>query len=153
MLEAGTIIIAALTLGAQIGVKSTAEQAIKDTYSALKSLILKKYPSVGVEQLEQKPNSEKRKAVIQEDITDTSCDKDPEVLQAAISLLKLLEGLPKSEIEAIGVDIIDIKAASLTLEDIIATGKGVSIKNSEFQGDVNIKKIRAGIEAENIPKS
>ncbi len=53
---------------------------------------------------------------------------------------------------AIGVNLEKIKGASLVIEDIIATGYGVNIKEGEFEGDITIKKVRAGDQGDNISK-
>ena len=42
-MDPGTLIVTALALGAAAGLKATAEQAVKDTYSGLKRLIIDHY--------------------------------------------------------------------------------------------------------------
>jgi len=146
-----TIIATALALGAATGVKSVAEQAVKDCYEGLKSLVKARYPSVAVDLLEQKPESERRRKVVEEDLADAGVDQDEEALLKAKALLDTLASSTPDEMQALGVDLEDIKAASLTLADIIATGTGVKVRGSEFQGDVTIKKVRAGV-GRNAPK-
>jgi hypothetical protein len=50
-------LIVTSALGAAAGLKPIAEQAIKDAYGALKSLVQRKYARVSVEQLEEAPDS------------------------------------------------------------------------------------------------
>jgi len=59
-MEPITAIVTALALGAAAGLKPIAEQAIKDSYAALKALITRKYAGVNVDLLEQNPASEGR---------------------------------------------------------------------------------------------
>lgn len=151
-MESVTIIITALALGAATGVKSIAEQAVKDGYEGLKTIIKTKYPNVSIDRLERKPDSETQRKAVEEDLVDSGGDKDFEILQKAKILIDAIESLPKEEIPAIGVNLEKIKGASLTIEDVIATGYGVNVKEGEFQGDVSIKKIRAGQQGDINPK-
>jgi len=91
-----TVITAAVSAGATLALKSTAEQAVKDAYGALKSLILSKFGSKGdtakaVEAVESKPESEGRKTTLQEELEAAGAGKDQEVVDKATELLKLLE--------------------------------------------------------------
>lgn len=140
-----TIIATALALGATAGIKSVAEQAVRDCYEGLKSLIKARYSSVAIDLLEQKPESVKRRKVVEEDLADAGADQDEEVLLKAKALLDALASSTSNDVLVSGVELKDIKAASLTLADIIATGTGVKIKGGEFQDDVVIKKVRAGV--------
>lgn len=72
------------------------EQAIHDAYSALKSVIAKKFGAAGklsrsVEELEDDPDSEARKMVIKEQVGKASALNDPDVLKAVQALQALLE--------------------------------------------------------------
>jgi hypothetical protein len=152
-MEPATIIVTALALGAATGLKSVSEKAVKDSYEAIKALIGSKYPKVGIKQLEEKPDSKNRQGVVEEYIVDLGVDKDEEILQKAKTLLQAIEELPQEKLPAIGVNLEDIKAAALKIEDVIATGTGVNVKKGEFQGDIEIKNIRAGSEPEKDPNS
>lgn len=151
-MEPATIIVTALALGAATGMKSIAEQSVKDGYQGLKNLIKTKYPDVGVERLERKPKSETQQAALKEEIADAEAEKDIAILQKAELLLKKVENLPAENLAAIGVDLEKIKAGSLKLKDIIATGTGVKAKELEIQGEINIEQVRAGHQ-ENTPKN
>jgi hypothetical protein len=151
-MEPVTVIISALALGAATGVKSVAEKAVKDGYEGLKSLIKNKYPNINIDRLERKPDSDTQRKAVEEDLVDAGGDNDLEVLQKAKTLIEAIESLPKEEVPAIGVNLEKIKGASLTIEDIIATGCGVNIKEGEFQRDLVIKKVRAGQQEGDNPK-
>ena len=149
-----TIIVTALALGASTGLKSVAEKAVKDSYEAIKALILSKYPKVGIERLEERPDSKNRQGAVEEDLIDLGVDKDEEVLQKARTLLKAIEELSESEVPpAIGVNLEDIKGAALKIEDVIASGAGVNVQRAEFKKDVEIKKVRAGFKGDENSKN
>ena len=150
-MEPATIIVTALALGAATGMKSVAEQAVKDGYQGLKNLIKTKYPDVGVERLEKKPDSKNQQNAVEEEITDLGADKDTEILQKAEVLLEAAQNLPTENLPAIGVDLEEIEAAALKIKDIIATGTGVKVRKGKFQNEINIEQVRAGHQ-ETTPK-
>ena len=151
-MEPATIIVTALALGAATGMKSVAEQSVKDSYQALKNLIKIKYPDVGVERLEQKPDSEKRRGAVEEDITDAGAEKDIEILQKAELILNKVQNLPAENLPPI-VDLEEIKGAALNIKDIISKKRtAVKIKGAEIEGDINVEKIREGEQENTSPK-
>jgi hypothetical protein len=150
-MEPVTIIITALSLGAATGIKTFAEQGVKDSYQVLKNLIKTKYPNLGVEQLENNPASKIQQSAVEETMANLGADKDPEILQKAEVILDQVKKLPPENFPAIGVDLEKIEAASLKLKDIIATGTGVKVREGKFSGDIIIEQVRAG--QENPPKA
>jgi hypothetical protein len=91
-----TVVTTALSLGAIAGAKSTAEQVMKDAYSAFKSLLLRKFgqksdTASAVEGVEAKPGSEARRSVLKEELSSVGADRDQEVVDRATELLRLLE--------------------------------------------------------------
>jgi hypothetical protein len=150
-MEPVTIIVTALSLGAATGIKTLAEQTVKDSYQGLKNLIKTKYPDLGIERLEKKPESKTQQAAVEEEMTDLGADKDTEILQKAEVLLDTVKKLPPENVPAIGIDLEKIEAASLKLKDIIATGIGVKVREGKFSGDIIIEQVRAG--QENPPKA
>ncbi|MGZ4971318.1 MAG: hypothetical protein ACXWDN_01050 [Limisphaerales bacterium] len=91
-----TVIVTALIAGATAALKPTAEQAVKDAYAGFKRLIIDRYGHKGdvnqaVAQLESKPDSVGRKATLQEELATTEADKDQEVVDRAVALLKEAE--------------------------------------------------------------
>jgi phosphatidate phosphatase APP1 len=139
-----TSLVTALAAGAAAALQPTVEQVVKDSYTALKGLIQRKYTRVNVDVLEQDPASESRRAVIQEDLAKTAAATDAELLTQAKTLLDALQRQAPEAIGAVGVDLQAIKAASLTIDDIIATGTGVKVHGAEISGDMTISKVRAG---------
>jgi hypothetical protein len=70
------------------------EQAVKDSYAALKGLIQRKYAQVNVDQLEANPSSKSRRGVVKEDLKAAGADADAEVLQHAQMLLEAIQRQP-----------------------------------------------------------
>ena len=139
-----TTIVTALAIGAAAGLKPTAEKAIKDAYSGIKALIRRKYSRVSVDMLENDPASEDRKKIVKEDLKKTNADSDLELLSLTKELLDALQRYAPETAGAVGVDLEDIKAGSVKIEDIIATGTGVKMTKADIDRDLEIKKVRAG---------
>jgi hypothetical protein len=146
-----TSLITALAAGAAAALQSTVEQVVKDSYAVLKGLITRKYTRVNVDVLEQDPTSESRQAVVKEDLAKTDAATDAELLTQAKALLDALQLQAPEAMGAIGVDLHAIKAASLTIDDIIATGTGVKIDRAEIGGDMTIRGVRAGGPGRTLP--
>lgn len=73
-----------------------AKDVIKDGYDALKAALKKKFGDQSdvvnaVEQLEKKPDSEGRKATLQEEVENAKIYNDPQMVKLAEELLKHLE--------------------------------------------------------------
>jgi hypothetical protein len=73
--------------------------AIKEGYEALKAGLKKKFGAQSdlceaVGKLEQKPDSEARKAAVQEEVAAVSGNTDPEIVQLLENLLEKLRELP-----------------------------------------------------------
>ena len=95
-------IVAALTAGATSGVTEVAKDAIVDAYQALKGLIRNKFGGKGaivqsLELLEVRPDSVGRQKTFEEEIIDAQVTQDPEIVQAARSLLDLVQKQPGGE--------------------------------------------------------
>ena len=139
-----TMIVAALAAGAAEALKDTAAAAVKDAYAGLKGFLARKYPKVGVEAVEEKPESEARRAVVAEDLADAGADKDEELLAAVGQLVEALRTHAPEAGASVGVDLEKVSAEYLRLRDIASTGTGVRVKEGEFRGGIDIEGVRAG---------
>ena len=146
-------IVTALVLGASSELKDTAAQAIKDSYTGLKTLLQRKYPRVSVTQLEEVPESKSRRSVLVEDLEKTAAAQDVELLQRAKNLLDAIQNHTSEAAGVIAVDLENIKAASLQISELLSSGTGVKIKGADISGDIDIHGIRAGIHGPEPPKS
>lgn len=94
-----TAIVAALTAGAVAGVTDASKKAIADAYDALKGLLKKKFGHESevvksVERLETRPDSTSRQGTLAEEVADAKAAHDPEILQAAQTLLDQVKEQP-----------------------------------------------------------
>lgn len=150
-----TIIVTALVTGAAAALKPATEQAIKDAYTGLKGLIQRKFGRVDVAVLETDPASKARQAVIQEDLEKAGAGRDEELLRQAKALLDAIQTHAPDVPKAIGLDLEDIKGASLTAERILAEGPtttGVKVKGADIQGDITFRDVSARSGEETPPK-
>lgn len=86
-----TAIVAALT--------NLSKDVIKDSYDALKAGLKKKFGEESdlvdaVDKLEKKPDSEARKATVQEEVEIAQVNDDPEILKLAQNLLDKIKEQP-----------------------------------------------------------
>jgi hypothetical protein len=94
-MEPITAILTAVAAGAAAAAKDTAGQVVKDGYTALKTLIVRKFEGKGavapaLDGLEKKPDSESWKTALGEELTEAGAGHDAELLQQAEKLLALL---------------------------------------------------------------
>jgi hypothetical protein len=140
-----TIILTALVTGAAAGLKPTAETVVKDAYEAIKGLIKRKYPGVSVDNLEGDVASKNRQNVVREDLEKHGAGADGELLAQAKAVIEAVRQYAPDDARSVGVDISQLKAASLTVEDVeVDKGTGVKIEGSDVAGDVKVSHVRAG---------
>jgi len=97
-----TAIVAALSAGVAMGAGKVVENALVDAYQGLKAALKRKFGDdsevvKAVDQLEQQPDSEGRKGMLQEEVEAVGADEDPDIRQAAQQLLELLKVQPGGE--------------------------------------------------------
>jgi hypothetical protein len=144
-MEPISAIALSLALGAgAIAGKELVSSVVKDAYATLKTLLKNRYPGVSVEQLEHAPESKNRRAVVEEDLNKLGAAKDAELVAAAHSLIEIIQHQAPGAATAIGVDLKEIEAANIRLQDIAASGTGVKIESGRFSGDIEISNVRAG---------
>ncbi len=95
---------------------AVSSSAIKDSYSTLKALLKKKFGEESelveaVNKLEAKPQSEARKATVQEEVEAAKANDDPEIVQIAQSLLEKLKENPEAQ-QVINQTISNVKYAA-----------------------------------------
>jgi len=139
-----SIIVTALATGAAAGLKPAAEKFIKDAYAGIKAIIQRKYERVSIDMLENDPASESRQSIVKQDLEKVGASNDKELLSQAKVVLDSILRYDPQVAETVGVDLEDIKGASLKIDDIVASGTGVKIKKADIGGDIEIKGVRAG---------
>lgn len=142
-----TLVVAALALGASDGVRGTAKQAIGDAYSAIKSLVLKRYASVSadVEGLEQEPEEELRRALVEKKLTRAGAGDDAELYGLAQALLSAVEEQAPDLPATIGVVIRRAAVGgNIEVEDVaVDGGTGVAAEDVAAGGDLRISRVAA----------
>lgn len=135
-----SLIVSALALGANAGVKEAFSEAGKDAYSALKRLI-GKYSDVvdSVALLEQHPDSKAQLEVVAKELQRAAAGDD-EVLRA--SALALIEAVRiKTPEMAIGIDLEGVNLANVNLKDFtVKDGIGVRMRDS-VAADLNVENL------------
>ena len=97
-----TAIVAAIAAGVTSGVTEVGKKAVVDAYGKLKAMLKEKLGDDSdvvdaVEKLEKKPDSEPRKGLLHEAVTDAKADQDEEILAAAQALLDKVKAQPGGE--------------------------------------------------------
>jgi hypothetical protein len=143
------MIVTALVTGAAAGLKPTAEQVVKDAYSGFKALLQRKFGDVDLRPLEQKPESEAKRASVAEDLSAVGADRDREILEAAQALLRVIEARDPDAGLAVGIDLEQIRAGgAINIEDVIAQGGAIRARDVQAGQDINIRHIRSGVGGE-----
>ena len=91
-----TAILAALAAGAAAGATDVGKKAIADAYEGLKAIIKKKFGkesevAKAVENLEGKPDSPARQALLKEEVAAVKAGQDAEILAAVKALEEKLK--------------------------------------------------------------
>lgn len=93
-------IVAAVSAGVISGLTEASKTAITDAYNKLKALLTKKFGGDSevvhaVNEVEAKPDAAGRKAMLQAEVATAKADQDQDLLQAAQTLLQLLQASPE----------------------------------------------------------
>lgn len=140
-----TIIVTALAAGATAGLKPTAEQAVKDAYAGIKTLIQRKYQIRSMESLEQKPDSETKRTSVKEDLTEAGAGDDKELLDRAKFLLDTVQAHDPQVAAKLNIKFDEVEAAYFKLRAAAAKGGiNVEIKKSTFIGGIDMEGLTAG---------
>lgn len=141
-----TIIVAAVALGAQEGIREAAAGAIKDAYAGLKRILVDKYQSVDPSGVENKPTSEIKKASLEEDLVDAGAADDADLLAAAQKLIEEVRAADPGAGSGIGLDLKDLETEALRIQRLRAEGGGVSVRvqGAKVSGPMEITDITSG---------
>ena len=134
-------IVTAVAMGAAAGLKDTASNAIRDTYDGLKTFIRRNYSTIDLAPVEAKPESTAKRDSLAEDLTSAGAGNDSELLEHASVLVDAVTANDPESAVSIGVDLEEVRAASLRISNVKADEKGVRVRKSEFSGDIDIQGI------------
>ena len=139
-----SIVVAALVVGAAAGLQATAGQVVKDAYAGLKALILRRYGDVGIDGLERRPESDAKQKSVAEDLAERGAADDDELLERAKALLDEASKHEPAAAAAVGVDLEEVEAAYLKIQEVWAAGTGVRLRKGKFSEGIEIGKVDAG---------
>jgi hypothetical protein len=139
-----SIVVAAVALGAQEGVRETVANAVKDTYAGLKRLIADRYKGVDPTAVENKPSSDAKRASLEEDLKDAGAESDAELLAAAKAVIEAVRADNPQAGEPIGVDLERVEAEAIRIHKVQSTGGGVRIRDAKVSGAVDISDVTSG---------
>ncbi|MBD3334556.1 MAG: hypothetical protein GF355_03485, partial [Candidatus Eisenbacteria bacterium] len=126
-----SLIVTAVATGAALGLKPTAEQAVKDAYAGLKRLIVDRYGGRGdvaeaVEKVEAKQEADWPREMLREELDATGAAEDRELIQAAQARMKAAR--PDRDV-----------SVSVTASDhSVAVGGSVGGSVTSIHGDGNV---------------
>lgn len=130
-----TIVVAAVALGAQEGVRETV---------GLKRLITDRYKGVDPTGVENKPSSEAKRASLEEDLKDAGAEQDADLLAAAKAVIEAVRADNPQAGEPIGVDLERIEAEALRIQNVQSTGGGVRVRDAKVAGAIDISGVSSG---------
>jgi hypothetical protein len=139
-----SIIVVAIALGAQEGIRATVASAVKDTYAGLKRLISDRYKGVDPTAVETKPSSDAKRASLEEDLKDAGADSDAELLAAAKAVIEAVRADNPQAGEPIGVDLEKIEAEAIRVQNVESTGGGVRVRDAKVSGPIDISGVKSG---------
>ncbi len=90
-----TLIVSALAFGAAAASKDVANQAVRDAYNGLKTLIIRKFGETSkvesaIDLLEDDPKSEDEQKSVAKQVQKAKADQDQEVVEQAKKLVEML---------------------------------------------------------------
>jgi hypothetical protein len=133
-----TLVVLALKAGATAIGKDVATLAVKDSYTALKSLLIRRVRSVDalVDAVEADPQSEQKHQLLAQQIDKSEATTDATVAEAAQQLIAAIADLQKVPKAAALFDFEELKVAgSVDLKEINATDTLIRAKRAEVGGD------------------
>jgi hypothetical protein len=133
-------ITAAIAAGAAAGLTSTASQAVRDAYDALKNVIRRRFPRVDVTPVEELPESGAKQASLSEDLVRFGADRDTEVVRLAEALVAVIEREAPEVADRVGVDLEQVKGEFLTIRRVAG---GVRAREVETRGGIEITDVTA----------
>lgn len=136
----------ALAAAAEAG-KGVIGEFAKDAYERVKRLLKSRYPKASVEAVEHRPDSDKRRAVLAEDLKDAGAGGDSDLLELARTLIEAVQKRAPNTAQTIGIELENIRGENLLLSDVESSGPAVKVKGGRFKRNVEMKGIKAGVGA------
>jgi hypothetical protein len=143
-----TLIVSALALGAAAGAQSTIEQVIKDAYAGLRQVIVDRYSRHArlvdaMDSLAEEPQDASRRETLGDELESAEVTNDEAVIEKAQAVHAAMNDSAPTLAKAIGMDIGELEAAVLEVENVQAgkTGIGVRIGKAQIRGSASFRNI------------
>jgi hypothetical protein len=144
-MEVLTVIAAALAFAGGEAAKTVVGEAVKDAYRAVKKFLSGEYPQVDLTAIENDPESKGQQLVLVEKLTNSNAAADPKFSPLAKRLVDAVAAESRNTGAQTGVQLDDFEAASLRINDVIASGTGILIRGGRIKGRAEFTNIRAGV--------
>lgn len=153
-MDAFNPVTTALILGALAALQKTAGQVVEDAYAGLKTLLISRFQATkaAVNALEENPDDPDARQFVEAKVNSTRATADPEVLQQAKTLLRLVKEQAPSLVVGIKFDQFDFEDG-LAIDTVKSTGDGVSITRGKAKGKVEIRNVEAGRARDDDPNA
>lgn len=136
-------LVALIAAGIKATQSTVARPVIVAAYDHVKTLLHDCYPTLDLQALERRPDSQAKQLSLIEDFTELGVVNNPYCLTALTLLAQVLSAEPT--VDTIGVDLAEIKAAELKIREIQSNGTAVRIQKTEITQDIEINAIQAGL--------
>jgi hypothetical protein len=151
-MEVLTVIAAALAFAGGEAAKTVVAESVKDAYRAVKGFLSGRYPKVNLAQVEEAPQSKPRQEVLIEDLTSSGAAADPDFSPLAKRLVDAVAAEMRKAGPQTGVQLREFEAASLRIDDVIASGAGVVAEKTKIAGHAEITGTRTGVTKDRAAK-
>lgn len=144
-MEPVSIILTALVLGVAAAVKPTAEQAVKDAYQGLKTVIQDVY-KISLANFESRYSSKAEQAALEEHLTESGAADNEKLLDEAKALVELIKAHDSQTITTIGVDIEGVETGYIKAKKVFAaTGStGLKVRDSKVSKGMEFDDVSTG---------
>ena len=137
------VIVSTLAAGAIAGLRPVAEKAVKDSYLAIKQFVIDKY-NERLDDLEKEPTSTSTTTSLGARLRQKGASDDTELVDKIQNLFNLLAKKEPAALAKAAIDLEQVKAAFLNINDVNSSGAAVKVRDAEFTGGIDISNIRAG---------
>ncbi|MEV0433297.1 hypothetical protein [Nocardia sp. NPDC050413] len=139
IMAAATAAASAVSAGLVAGITDTSKAAIADAYRGFKDLLTRKYGSVDVEIVEQRPAAPSRQVVLAEELGAAGADEDPELIEAVQRLWRVIAEQAPAVAETVGVRLDGVEAGGDIEISDITTSSGAAAHLTEVRAGRSIK--------------
>lgn len=142
-----TVILTALAAGAGAGLNEVAETAAADAYAKLKQYLSARFSRAAdaVPALEAAPESAEPQAAVRDALAAAHAEEDAQARSLADDVLREIGRDAALRDAVAAIQIVGVEAGgSLRIEEVIAAGPAVHIKDTHVRDDIVIGRVESG---------